>query len=173
MKTHHNKRSVGFTLIELMIVLAVVAVLASFAVPSFSSIILTTSVRSAASDLYDSAILARSEAIKRNSVLVCVVPVLGNWQKGWTVQYGGANCTTNPVVLTRHESPNAAVTISPNVSGNMAFQYTGRAASNSVANFTVYAAKSSRVAARCLAIGPTGTPSIKFDTDGKASNGCN
>ncbi len=72
----------GFTLIELMVAVVVLAVLASIAAPSYRSFITATRVKSATDDVWSALTMARSEAVKRNSS-VTVTP-LGNWN-GWTV----------------------------------------------------------------------------------------
>ena len=72
----------GFTLIELMAVVAVATILALVAVPAFGDLIATTRARSAASALQDSLWLARSEAIKRNRP---VGFTLASMEDGWTV----------------------------------------------------------------------------------------
>lgn len=57
----------GFSLIELMVAVAILAILLALAVPSFQDMIQRNRVRTAAADLTDSLNLARSEAIKRGS----------------------------------------------------------------------------------------------------------
>ena len=59
-------RQGGFTAIEMMITLAVVAVLAALAAPSFQQLIATQRIKSVASALNESLWVARSEALKRN-----------------------------------------------------------------------------------------------------------
>jgi type IV fimbrial biogenesis protein FimT len=76
----------GFTLPELMVVLAVLAILSAMAAPSFSGLVGTMRARATSSDLYASLSRTRSEAIKRN-VEVSLVPggSAGHWQDGWHI----------------------------------------------------------------------------------------
>lgn len=57
----------GFTLVELMTVVAIVAILVTVAAPSFAEMVATQRVRAAASALTESLWLARAEATKRNT----------------------------------------------------------------------------------------------------------
>ena len=68
-----NIKHTGFTLIELMVVLAIAAILTSVAVPSFRSMIQNNRLATQANELTGTMNFARSEAIKRGSrVTVCV-----------------------------------------------------------------------------------------------------
>lgn len=82
----------GFTLIEVMVVLAVLAIFQVFAVPAFSSIVKSVRLGSATQSFHIALQLTRSEAIKRNARVVlcksdngarCVKT--GGWEQGWIV----------------------------------------------------------------------------------------
>jgi type IV fimbrial biogenesis protein FimT len=89
-----NVRTCGFTLLELMVAISVLAVLMLMAVPSFRDAGLLSQLRSVANNLVGATQLARSEAIKRNAVVTLCVSAggtaceTGNWQKGWIVLSG-------------------------------------------------------------------------------------
>ena len=86
-------RQAGFTLIELMVVVAIAAILASMAVPSFQSLLARRAATAAADSLVSDMTLARSEALKRSAAatvcrstdgLTCSA-VAGSWHVGWLV----------------------------------------------------------------------------------------
>ena len=89
MRDHHPQ---GFSLIELMIVLAVLAITLGLAAPSFQSAISTNRIASAANEVTAAIQLARAEAIRSNRrVVLCRSDDLsactagsGAW-KGWIV----------------------------------------------------------------------------------------
>ena len=87
----------GFTAIELMVVVAIVAVLAALAGPSFTPMIERWRVRQTAEALQSSIYLARSEAIKRGGGIT--IDATGGWDQGWRVTHTqGATTTTLQVV---------------------------------------------------------------------------
>lgn len=93
----------GFTLIELMVTIAVASVLIMVAVPSFNDAILNSKLTGNANNLLSSIQIARSEAIKRNTVvLLCrsadgkSCATSGGWEQGWIVRLPGAVSATDP-----------------------------------------------------------------------------
>jgi type IV fimbrial biogenesis protein FimT len=74
----------GFTLLELLIAVAMFSVITAFAVPSFSQIAATQRVRSVASDLHTTLLRARSEAVKRNGE-VAIEAAGSGWNSGWRI----------------------------------------------------------------------------------------
>lgn len=74
----------GFTVIELIIAVAVVSILTAVAIPQFSNLASRTRLDSTVSDFSHSLALARSKAAYRNSK-VAVIPAGATWNSGWTV----------------------------------------------------------------------------------------
>lgn len=90
-------RARGFTLIELMITIAVLVITLTLAVPSFRNIIQNNRSTALANELSSAINLGRSEAIKRGQeVRVCPRNPLGtgctgnDWTVGWLVRETGA-----------------------------------------------------------------------------------
>jgi len=83
-------RAKGLTLIELLIVIAIISILASLAAPSFNELVRKQHVNGEANVLFSLVYLARTEAIKRNSVVtICksndANQCAGTWTDGWIV----------------------------------------------------------------------------------------
>ena len=64
------KSNIGFTLVELMVTIAITAIIAAIAAPSFSDLIKNNTVAAQGDELYAQIMLARSEAIKRSKTIV-------------------------------------------------------------------------------------------------------
>jgi len=60
------KNSKGFTLIEIIIVVAIIGILTAIAIPSYINWLPNYRLKGAARDLYGAAMLAKGEAVKRN-----------------------------------------------------------------------------------------------------------
>lgn len=84
----------GFTLLELMVTVAVLAIVISVAVPSFVNLVNNNRLTAQSNEILAALLLARTEAIKRNESMVfchsndginCTMPPAAGWQ-GWMVQ---------------------------------------------------------------------------------------
>jgi len=87
MNRTHNK---GFTLIEMMVTVAIMAIVATIAAPSFVDMIRNNRVTTAANDVLSAMQLARSEAIRqRRPITVCAgadaCTDSTDWAGGWIV----------------------------------------------------------------------------------------
>jgi type IV fimbrial biogenesis protein FimT len=123
----------GFTLVELMIALAVFAALLMIVLPSYSDMTLGSKLRSQANDLVAGAVLARSEAIKRNAIVrMCVSAdgascIAGGWDQGWVVFHDADDDGTldaGETVLLQHQAAPSGFKITGTVA-SVRFQGTG------------------------------------------------
>lgn len=84
-------RAGGFTLVEMLATVSIMAILMSVAVPGMRDLLESQRLRSAAFDLIADATLARNEALKRGAS-VTVSPQSGtDWTSGWRVQLATDN----------------------------------------------------------------------------------
>ena len=109
----------GLTAVELLVTIAIVAILATLGAPSFIGIMERWRVRQAAEDLTSTIYFARSEAIKRGgNVVITKLPNgtnrcttatgADNWDCGWFVcedTNGNDACDSTEPVLQRVEAP--------------------------------------------------------------------
>ncbi|HQS19526.1 MULTISPECIES: GspH/FimT family protein [unclassified Acidovorax] len=95
-RTRPHRQARGFTLLEVMVVVAIIAVLAAIAAPSFTPLIERWRVRQAVEGLQSTLYFARSEAIKRGgNITIRKEPTGSNgcalasgtnsWDCGWFV----------------------------------------------------------------------------------------
>ncbi len=86
----HHAKIRGFTLVELMVTVAIVAILSAIALPSFSTSIRNSRLATTTNEFIGAVNLARSEALKSNQTgQVCAssngVTCGTNWTDGWIV----------------------------------------------------------------------------------------
>ena len=92
----HTKQQEGLTVVELLIILAAIAIVVMISVPGSTVVLEHFRLKAASSDLVDSISLAKEEAMLRNST-VKVCPSSngrfcrsdGNWDHGWLVYSDG------------------------------------------------------------------------------------
>jgi type IV fimbrial biogenesis protein FimT len=107
------KHSSGFTMIELLVTVVIMAILAALAAPSFASLIRDYAVSSQLNALNADMRFARGEAIKRGaSVTLCASPqpsianpVCGgsDWKTGWIIFLDTNAGGTRSTVASKHE----------------------------------------------------------------------
>lgn len=152
------RAATGFTLIEVLVVVAILAVLATVAAPSMRSFMDAQMLKTPASDLYSSLIFARSEAIKRNAAVDLVPAQTANWAQGWEVrvQSGGT------VLRTQDSYPRISIT--PSTVGTVTYGGNGRL-STSATTFRVRAPGNVDARMRCVTVDVVGRPSVRVDRD--------
>jgi type IV fimbrial biogenesis protein FimT len=117
-----NRQS-GFSLIEIMISILVLAILLFTAVPTFSTWIQNTQIRTASEGLVNGLQAARNEAIRRNQCMQ--LQIVNN--TGWELKL--CNDTGSPPLQSRPSgegSPNAVATTKPDGTDTVSFNSLGR-----------------------------------------------
>jgi len=180
----------GFTLIELIIAIAVAAIVLSLGVPSFERVIERNQLSTNINKLVSTLNLARSEAIKRNQrVKICdssdgATCGAGNYELGWIVfvdeNNNGVLDNPNEELIQVYETLPSNFTINPNLTlgaNDVSYQTNGRA--NRDGNFIL--CKNNDVTkgkviildmsgrARVTDYAPDGTP---FDASGNPITSC-
>jgi type IV fimbrial biogenesis protein FimT len=89
----------GFTMTELVVTVALAAILTTVAVPSFNGIIATQRARTFASDLYVAIAKTRAAAISLNQN-VTLQPNAGGWNNGWQILDVNNNVLDNHAAAT-------------------------------------------------------------------------
>jgi type IV fimbrial biogenesis protein FimT len=161
-----HRRPAGFTLVELMVVLTVMAILLLIAVPSFDGIRLSSRLSAYATELLAGSQLARTEAIKRNApVTMCVssngtsCSGSGGWELGWIVVSGTTVIRQQPPAAAGYKLSEAGGVAS------LTFEATGLGATQ--ANITVCRlSPSAGSQERVVKISATGRASITRTTLG-------
>jgi len=129
----HTRSEHGFTLVELMITIAILAIVMSLAVPAFRNMIQENRATTAANELVSALALARSEAIARNRpITVCRRKANTaecesgtNWGTGWLVAQitgSGVSAVTTPIKL--WDAPAGTATVTASVA-SIVFSSTG------------------------------------------------
>ncbi len=111
----------GFTLVELMVTIAIVAILAAVAFPSFESSLRSNRVATMTNELLGSFSLARSEAIRSTQPTVMCASANGtscgtDWNQGWIVFVDTDNSGTvnGAEVVTRYVQAHANMNLTAN-----------------------------------------------------------
>ncbi len=141
--------ALGYSLVELMVVLSVVALLSALAAPSLKSWTDAQRMRSVSYDMVSDLLLARSEALKRGTT-VQVVPSGGTWVGGWRVLLAGGQ---QQISQRNRVGGGVQVTAAP---ASVSFDLNGRVISNgSVVRFAISDGNQRR---RCISLDPSGRP---------------
>lgn len=143
----------GFTLVEMMVTLSVLSVMLAVAVPSFTEFIANQRIRAAASDLHSTLLLARSEAIKRNTRMT-LSPKGKGWADGWQMREGA---TTGAVLI--DAGPAKGILFEQAPSAGMVFRPSGRLQGGQ-AQFEIASATLDKAQKRCVSVGLSGQPSV-------------
>jgi type IV fimbrial biogenesis protein FimT len=169
MRPRRCDRARGFTLMEVLVALAIAAILFAIGVPMFRNASLGARLSAAANNLLASVQLARSEAIKRNvDVTVCAssdgatCAGGGGWEQGWIV------VDTNPdpdVVIQHQESLPAGFKLSQS-GGTTPITFQPIGISMGPAEFTACRNDPVGSQERVLTVRAAGTAQVTYEAEG-------
>lgn len=118
----YAKKQQGVTLIELLIAIAIMAILAGIAVPSFTIWLQNTQIRTATESIKNGLQLARAEAIRRNEPVNFVLSSATS--TAWTVSTVAG--TQIQQRLSSDGSPNVTATVTPAGATTVTYNRLGR-----------------------------------------------
>lgn len=164
----------GVTLIELLVLVALVAVILALGTPAMSSMVDSVRLTSGANTFFSSVLLARSEAAKRNArVVLCKSPgggacvSTGGWEQGWIVFHdANNNASIDPgeVLLLREPALSSGIRLTGNSQVADYLSYTPTGATHLISGsfqagtLTLCPHSATPVAARRIVISATGRP---------------
>lgn len=129
---HHHE---GFTLLELMITVAVLAILLGIGIPSFNSVIASSQLTSQTNRIVAALNAARMEAVKRNTHAVICTSSNGtacngtSWASGWLIfmdsNKDGSLGTGEDIFAKAEAYANVTAVGNTNVSSKVRFQADG------------------------------------------------
>ena len=174
----HRSGAAGFTLVEMMFTLVVLAVLMALAAPSLTNLVRDQRIKTVTGDLYAAMAFARSEAIKRN-VYVAVCSHNGasgcqnssDWALGWIV-YLDADGNGFPGAasdILKVQDPLTDITLTGTAT-NVSYQGDGRLRVLPTP-FVASMAGNDSITVRCVRLDLGGRPNIQVDTN-KSVAGC-
>lgn len=168
----------GFTLIEMMVVLAIAAILLAVGMPYLQGFVAKGQARSLSAELSRSIMMARAQAVETGqTVSICShsgasSPACGtaaDWSNGWIAWYGmasaGAQVASQRVLLVTRQP--ALVGISTSV-GDFSFAPTGlvsRATASSALVFTIACRANAAIAFRRVEVGRNGRVTLAPEKD--------
>jgi type IV fimbrial biogenesis protein FimT len=145
----------GFTSVEMMVVVLILAILGAFAAPAMMGLIRTQKVRTAAYDIFADLTYARSEAINRGHDILVSSAGGTDWVSGWALRD-----TVTGEVLRQQGALASGMTLTSNA-GNVTFDRSGRATTAAAGTwFSIVPTDPSAPDSqkRCVRLSPSGRP---------------
>jgi type IV fimbrial biogenesis protein FimT len=143
------RRQNGFTVVEAMVVVAIVIILVTVAAPGLSGMIVSQQLKNASFDLASTLTVARSEALTRN-VGVTISPRDDDWARGWVV-------TDQRGTVLRDQSPYGRISVRGPT--RVTFDGDGRPATATV-SFAVTSESADVSVHRCIRLRLNGRPHV-------------
>lgn len=158
-----SRRQSGFSLSELMVVIALIGVVMGFAVPGIRDFMAGQRVKSATLDFSAAIMFARGEAMKRGAQVYIKAPSSNNLAGGWCVLFADSDAECNlsapgsAVMRLQQPLPGVAINWST-TAGPIGFNTSGRLSAQVKLKFSE---AGNGGYARCLTIDPSGSAASK------------
>lgn len=152
-------KNCGFTLVELMITIAIGAILLTLAVPGFQNIISQNRLATEANEIVTALNLARSEAVKRGANVV-ITPSGGDWANGWAITT--VDPTLGLITLKEGDGVSGSLGLTGGPA-NFTMLSTGLRSDITPVTFTLCDASRPGERGRQIGVSPAGRPRIESD----------
>jgi type IV fimbrial biogenesis protein FimT len=136
---------------ELAVTMALAAILATVAIPSFNTLIANQRARTYASELFATLVRTRSEAIQRNASIT-LSPKTGGWSSGWQIFDPAGN-------LLEDRATAAGVTIAG--PAGVTYRPSGRLQAGAAPTFLITTTSGSTTNYQCVSVDLSGRPNMK------------
>lgn len=169
------KRAPGFTLIEMMVTIAIMAILLAIGIPSFQQLIINNRIVTNTNDLIADLAMARSEALKKGGSVVVTVCAstdgascsgANDWSGGHLVfvDAGSVGSVDSGDVVLRKMGAVEGLTVTASgfsTTGYLAYRSSGAVTSTQLGTFTVC---KSGYLGRIVTVSPIGRSSVAQTT---------
>lgn len=157
------KPQAAFTIVELMVTVAVVAILLVVAIPSMDYMLVSSRITSKTSDFIRTLNYARTEAVTRNTTIQ-IIPrdqeelVGSKWSKGWQVC-----CDKDNQAQIKEYEDEISLVVSSGQANMIRYDAKGKVpeAQSQTLQFTVCSKKHSEIDGRIITIRPIGTVNVR------------
>lgn len=118
-----NSHELGFSLIELMVTIAIIAIVTTVAFPSYTQFIANARIRTVAESISNGLQVARAEAVKRNAIVRFTLANDTSWIIGCPTVT--ANCPASIQAKTPKEGASASISLTRTGSNTVSFTSLG------------------------------------------------